>query len=234
VQLTTELDLARSIPRLGLPTYLKVDASWGGAGVIRADTADDCRRAYNRLRSYRGIPRTLWRIMAHGDTTQPTLRRAPLEVSIQSEVTGMPANCAVTAWRGEMTACIEAVALQTLGPTGASTVVQIVHDRPMYEACRRLVKRLGLSGLIGFDFIIENGTGRAVLIELNARATQTCHLRLGMGADPAEALRAAVTGEPAREVPPIYASDIIELFPEGRHSSSGAMSMANASKAMEV
>ncbi|HVJ54430.1 MAG TPA: ATP-grasp domain-containing protein [Aliidongia sp.] len=216
LRLTSERDPAQMGSRLELPAYVKVDASWGGAGVIRVDTVEDCARAYRRLRSFLGIPRTVWRLAAHGDATRLPLRRARLDISVQSGVDGAPANCAVTAWRGEMLACIEAVALQTRGPTGSSTVIRILRDQPMHETCRRLVKRLGLSGLIGFDFIIEKATGRAVLIELNPRATQTCHLRLGKGADPPEALRAAVTGEPEQDAVPMCESDIIELFPQER------------------
>jgi predicted ATP-grasp superfamily ATP-dependent carboligase len=210
INLAAKGDLAAP---LALPAYVKLDGFCGGAAVVRVETTADAVRAYRRLHGFLGIPRTAWRIAVHGDTTRLPLRRARMKVSIQEEVVGKSANCAVAAWRGEMLACVEVMALQTHGPTGSSSVVQVLRDQPMREACRRLVKRLGLSGLVGFDFIIEAATGRAVLIELNPRATQTCHLRLGVGADPPEALRAAVTQEAVRETPPIFETDIIELFP---------------------
>lgn len=212
---------------------MKVDASWGCAGVIRVETVEDCGRAYRRLNSFRGIPRTIWHMVSDRDAIRLPFQREGGDISIQSAVAGAPANCAVTAWRGEMLACVEAVAVRTLGPTRASTVVRALHDGPMRQTCRRLVKRFELSGLIGFDFILEQETGRAVVIELNARATQTCLLRLGKGADPPEALRAAVTGEPMREIPTSVEERIIELFPQGRSATGGEISTINSPNLVE-
>lgn len=222
VHLTARRDLAGAAERLGLPAFVKIDAFWGGAGVIRVETAAQCAQAYSRLSSFLKLPRVAWRVIVHRDTTRLPLRRTAVDISMQSAVSGVPANCAVAAWRGELLACVEAEALKTLGPTGSSTVIRLRRDQPMRESCRRLVKRLGLSGLIGFDFILEQGTGRPILIELNARATQTCHLRVGSNADPAEALRAAVTGEPVRDSPAMSGRDIIELFPRERFEATGA------------
>jgi hypothetical protein len=219
----SERDLADWALPARLPAFVKADGTWGGAGVIRAETLGECLRAYRRLRGFYALPRIVWRL-ANRDVTRLPLRSAGFEVSIQSEAAGVPANCAVAAWRGEMVACIAAVAIRTNGSTGASTVIRLLGNHPTRDICRLLVRRLGLSGLVGFDFIIDQATGRPFLIELNARATQTSYLRLGEGSDPAEALRAAVMGEPARATPPMSESDIIELFPQGRLKNGEAQS----------
>lgn len=211
-RITSERDLNNWISRHGLPAFLKIDGTWGGAGVIRIETASESARAFRRLHGFLRLPRALGRAALHRDATRLSLRRANLEISIQSEVAGVPANCAVTAWGGELLACIAVAALTTRAPTGASTVVRVLHNHPMRDICRRIVRRLGLSGLVGFDFVLEKATGRAILIELNARATQTTYLRLGDGADPAEALRASVTRQPVRAAPPMFDCDVIELF----------------------
>jgi predicted ATP-grasp superfamily ATP-dependent carboligase len=46
---------------------------------------------------------------------------------------------------------------------------------PMIAAARTIVKKLQLSGFHGYDFVLEDGTGRAYLIEINPRATQINH-----------------------------------------------------------
>ena len=63
---------------------------------------------------------------------------------------------------------------------GSASVRRFIHNPEISDlTVKKMVSRLGLSGLVGFDFILEERTGRPHLIELNARATQTCHLRLG-------------------------------------------------------
>jgi hypothetical protein len=69
-----------------------------------------------------------------------------------------------------------------------------------------------LSGLHGFDFIIEEGTGAAKLIEINPRATQIGHFNLGPGRDLAAALFEALSGRSAAWRPSIQ-SGYISLFP---------------------
>ena len=215
LRVTSTHALPPLLKAIGLPAYLKADASWGGVGVIRAESVEACVQAYRRLQlmRFRDIGRSAWRMAVARDGARTPLRTARLELSLQSAVAGQPANCAVMAWRGEMLACIEAAALNTIGPTGAATAVRILANQPMREACGRLVKRLGLSGLIGFDFMLDSETGRANVIELNARATQTCHLRIGAGADPPAAFWAAVTGRSVRSHAAATAGDIVELFP---------------------
>jgi hypothetical protein len=73
---------------------------------------------------------------------------------------------------------------------------------------------LKLSGLYGFDFMIEDESEDAYLIEMNPRATQTCHLPLGPGRNLAAALRSAVCDEAVREAPGVTDKDTIALFPQ--------------------
>jgi hypothetical protein len=69
-----------------------------------------------------------------------------------------------------------------------------------------------LSGLHGFDFIIDERSGATKLIEINPRATQIGHFNLGPGRDLAAALFEAVSGRSAAWRPPIQSADI-SLFP---------------------
>jgi predicted ATP-grasp superfamily ATP-dependent carboligase len=108
--------------------------------------------------------------------------------------------------------CAEAVATESA--TGPSTVVRIIHNAEMIDSATRIVKALGLSGMIGFDFMIEAATGAAYLIEMNPRNTPICAVRLGPGRDLAEALIARISGRPVRERPPRTDRDIVVFFPD--------------------
>jgi hypothetical protein len=78
----------------------------------------------------------------------------------------------------------------------------------------KLVSSLGVSGLCGFDFMIEDSTEHAYLIEMNPRSTQICHMPLGAGRDLPAALHAILTGESLHEAPSVTDGDIIALFPQ--------------------
>jgi hypothetical protein len=65
----------------------------------------------------------------------------------------------------------------------------------------------------GFDFMLEDSTGNAYLIEINPRTTQVGHLTLGPGRDLPAALYAAVTGETAQPATKLTEKEIIVLFP---------------------
>jgi len=103
--------------------------------------------------------------------------------------------------------------MQTHGTTGPATVVRVIDHDGMSDGAERLVRALGLSGLCGLDFVIESGTGLEYLIEMNLRATPTCHLSLGTGRDLPAALCAWVLGKPLPQLPSAIANERIALFP---------------------
>jgi hypothetical protein len=76
---------------------------------------------------------------------------------------------------------------------------------------------LGLSGFAGIDFILEKGSGRAVLLELNPRVTPTSHLGLRFGTDLCAALRAELAGgrvgESQSSSRATVAEELVALFP---------------------
>jgi predicted ATP-grasp superfamily ATP-dependent carboligase len=70
-----------------------------------------------------------------------------------------------------------------------------------------------LSGLVGLDFVIEDSTGRAFLIEINPRATQTCHLQLGSRSNLCAALCASLSGRAAAKKASVTRRQTIVLWP---------------------
>jgi hypothetical protein len=84
----------------------------------------------------------------------------------------------------------------------------------MVAATVDLVRELGLSGLIGLDFVLEEGTSDASLIELNPRAPQMAHLSLGQSRDLPASLRAVLAGQPVQSRPAATDAEVIALFPQ--------------------
>src|SRR4029077_5329358 len=137
--------------------------------------------AFRELVSRRPRSRTFKRMLVDGDNTSLArfLRREQPLVSVQQFVAGQDANIALACWQGEVLAQIAAIVLKTRSPKGPAAVIRLIENSQMSTAVKKIVRRLGLSGFAGFDFVIEDRTGKAFLIEINPRATQTCHLQLG-------------------------------------------------------
>jgi predicted ATP-grasp superfamily ATP-dependent carboligase len=83
----------------------------------------------------------------------------------------------------------------------------------MSDAATKIVRRLGLSGFVGFDFVIEDSTGKAFLIEINPRATQSCHLQLGSQSNLCAALCASLSGTAAAKKASMTRRETIVLWP---------------------
>lgn len=218
IPLSAEIGSARQLlawlKQHGTPAYLKIDRSTGGRGVVRIGTSAAALLAYFRLRLLFGIARSLWLWLRWGDLSSLPLLRAKglAAITIQKAIDGVPANCAMAAWRGKLLACVAVEALETRLPNGVATVIRVREDALMEEAAQKVVERLGLSGLHGLDFILARDTGVPWLIEINGRPTQTAYLRLGAGADLAGSFYAAVTERPIQAVGIFKAQEIITLF----------------------
>jgi hypothetical protein len=209
-------DLAQWMQTQPTPFVLKADGSWSGFGVRIISDSERAEDAYDDLTRPIGLRLALREAVLESNYFgfRPWLRREQPAMSAQGFVDGWPANIGVACWNGEVLAsiCVEAVATESA--TGPSTVARVIDNAEMVEAARRVVKALGLSGMIGFDFMIEAATGAAYMIEMNPRNTPICALRLGNGRDLPEALLARVAGRSQRERPPRTERDIIAFFPE--------------------
>lgn len=207
--------LAKWIERRGLPAVLKADGSSGGMGVRIVATPDAAERAFRALDRPPLWARALKRALIDGDTTLvwPSLLRRRPAINAQSFLPGHEATSTVACWKGRVLAAVHFDVLRKASPTGHATVLRLVENAEMSSAAEKMVRRLNLSGLHGFDFIREVPSGRACLIELNPRTTQVGHLALGPGRDLPVALYAAVSGEDVQAPPPVTEKDTFALFP---------------------
>jgi hypothetical protein len=195
---------------------LKADGTTGGGGVRIAHTLAEARGYFSDLRRSIGLMRLIKRLTVNRDlflARQWWDGFRPAVVA-QSFVRGCPANCSVVCWKGEVLAGVACEAVSTETSVGPATVVRLVDNAEIMGAAEKIARRLSLSGLFGLDFVIEEGTGAAYLIEMNPRCTPSSHLRLGIGRDMIGALTAQLTGKPRVEPISITQNNLIAYFPE--------------------
>jgi carbamoylphosphate synthase large subunit len=209
-------DLKKWAGSEGFPAVLKANATSGGDGVRIVKNLEEAERAYSSLQAPPMFAKAVKRVVFDKDMALlwPSLRRTPYVVNIQKFVSGRDATSAVACWNGKVLASLQFEVLNKQDAGGPSTVLRWIENQDMVSTAHKLACRLELSGLYGFDFILEAATGRAHLIEMNPRATQVGHLAFGPGHDLAAALYAAVTGTEIRPTPQITEKDTIALFPQ--------------------
>ena len=211
-------ELFSQLEKIGFPAVLKSDWSFGGMGVAFIHTRPEAKHAFGKLTAYNNVARALKRLIVDRDANLilPCLRRTRPQVSIQRFLFGKRTNAAVACWKGAVLAqvCVEVLASNEA--TGPATVVTLIAHPGMSQAVERLVRVLNLSGLCGFDFILDSTDGSAHLIDFNPRATQTCHLLSSERTQPVLSLAAKLRG-----LPPIVDDCLsphrgpIVLFPHG-------------------
>jgi ATP-grasp domain len=199
----------------GLPIVLKSDGSSGGEGVRVVHTMPDAERAFNKLHAPPMLAQAAKRALIDGDHTRvwPSLLRKRSVVSAQEFIAGHEATSLVACSNGTVLAENHFEVLNKVHASGPASALRRVDNAEMSAAVAKMVRRLNLSGMNGFDFMIETATGNAYLIELNPRTTQVGHLALGAGHDLPAALYAAVTGNAPQPAPAVTQSDVIALFP---------------------
>jgi ATP-grasp domain len=104
--------------------------------------------------------------------------------------------------------------INKVGASGHATVVRLIENAEMSGAAVKIARRLNLSGVYGFDFMLEQRTGEAYLIEINPRSTQVGHLTLGLGRDIPAALYSAISERPVSPAEKVTNDDTIALFPQ--------------------
>lgn len=160
------------------PWVFKRDRSWGGSGVVIADTQHEAEAGFHRLSQPVRMVCALRVLLADRDiySFMEATERRPLPVIAQAHVTGMPANIMVACWEGEVLATLGVNVVSYQGRTGAATVIEITQSADMERAARVACATLKLSGFFGLDFVRCAKTGTYHFIEMNPRLTQIGHL----------------------------------------------------------
>ncbi len=208
--------LPAALAVVGLPCMVKRDESWGGAGVARAASPAEAAAALARFSAPPGWAQVLRGVLLQQDLSllRDRLRFRPPGLALQAMMPGSAVNRAVLCWQGQVLAGLTIEALATLPQNGPASVVREISHAGIAEACAHMVAALGLSGFVGFDFMLD-AAGEAHLIELNPRVTPACTLLVRRGEAVAAPLRAALAGEaPSAAVPDEPAPAPHVLFPQ--------------------
>jgi hypothetical protein len=208
-------ELQAWIARVGLPVVLKSNGSSGGEGVRIVHNAGDAIRAFRRLQAPPRLAQGLKRALVDRDKTLlwPSILRSRWVVNAQEFVAGREATSLIACWNGTVLASLHFEVIHKLSSSGPATVLRLIDNAEMANATQKMAHRLGLSGLHGFDFMLEQTTGNAYLIEINPRTTQVGHLTLGHGHDLPAALYAALSGQAVQPAARLTEKDAIVLFP---------------------
>ena len=202
--------------RNGFPSVLKANGTSGGCGVRIVNTMEDAERAFRFLQTAPRLLRAAKHALLDRDATLiwPALLRRQFVVNAQAFVDGREATSAVACWKGEVLAALHFEVINKRSSSGPATVVRLIENAEMSATAQKMARRLNLSGVHGFDFMLEEQTGNAYLIEINPRATQVGHLALGPGRDIPAALYAALSGDAVQPAPKVTDKETIALFPQ--------------------
>jgi hypothetical protein len=209
-------DLRQWAAHEGFPTVLKSNGSCGGDGVRVVHTLEEAERAFRTLQAPPLVARMAKRALIDQDRTLvwPSLLRQRSVVNAQVFVAGREATSTVACWRGNVLASLHFEVVNKRDSSGPSCVVRVTENAEMVAAAEKMVRTLNLSGLHGFDFMLEEDADNAHLIEINPRSTQVGHLALGAGRDLPAALYSAWSGEPLHAAPKVTENDTVTLFPQ--------------------
>lgn len=184
----------------GFPFLLKQSFGWAGVGVAVCRDASEAATVWRNWHRRPAWKRRFyaWRNRIRGRELGSRWLPADKVVVASRFIGGKPAMCLVTAFEGQVLAALTALKEKCFpGELGPSSVVRFIHNEEMRRAAEKLVAAWGLTGFIGFDFIVDSH-GDAWLIESNPRPTPISHLGARLGED----LCAALYCRLARQRPP--------------------------------
>ncbi len=213
------------------PWVLKVDGSSSGSGVFNVETPQN---AYAVLKNLQNRPWRLLvalkRLLVNRDPfwLADWLRHAPPQITAQAHVAGHPADLAMFCWNGEVRAATMAEAVTNAGKNRPTTMARLIDREDFMVAAKTLATALNLTGFYGLDFMIDDATGKAFLIELNPRPTPLANLRLDQERDLVGAAITALTGEPTFVTSDAPAGKLVAYFPNAWVSKQHDPRMATA------
>jgi hypothetical protein len=211
-----------------LPWVLKSDGSWAGMGVRTVNSLPEAVTAFEEMSRPVKARRVAAAAILERDFFWliPWLLRAPAVVSGQQHIAGTAANCALACWEGEVLAGVAVEVIMTRSVNGPASVIRVIEGADMMESARHMVRALRLTGLVGFDFMIEAATGICHMIEMNARAVPVSHIAFGGDRDLVQALMARMTKVPLEPRPPVTERDLVVLFPGVWHENPDSSMLA--------
>jgi carbamoylphosphate synthase large subunit len=172
------------IATVELPVVIKMRQSSAAAGFRKLQTRQELEAAYAEAVRVNGLPD--WDL--------------PL---IQQLIEG-PTTCTLHLCRaGEVIGEVMYQGVRTMPRTGGTTVCRESRpDDACQRAAARILRHLKFDGFCGFDFVMQEGTGRAFLVDGNCRITPGLAMAFHGGCDMIDAWLRIVRGEDVRPLSP--------------------------------
>ena len=193
---------------IGFPVFVKKSFSWASRGTIKCQNASEVSQAYKDLNPKTSPFKRIARHLLCRDW-YPTNSAT----EVQKAILGVSAMFNVVAWRGQNLGGFFGSREQTIGGNGPSTIVRLGPNAICEDSARKLVAAMGTSGFWAFDFMWDQSTNSATLLECNPRPNQVSHLGPNIGVDLCVALKKACAGEDVQSVP-VTQSALVPLFPQ--------------------
>jgi ATP-grasp domain-containing protein len=199
---------------------MKMDWTCGGKGVRMVDSLADAEQSMKYMKQPATVGTALGRwLLIHDSLALWKWKNQGRPVlTLQQFIPGRPANTMLVCREGKVLAMVTVEVLYAQSTTGTALAVRVVDNEEIRTAAERIAARLQLSGFHGLDFVLEEGTDRAYLIELNPRCTQLGHLRIKGQGDLAGVLCEAFGHVDARRNERYIQEDVIAFFPEALFS----------------
>ena len=179
--LSSKQEAARYANSWSYPAVVKRDGTYGGLGVAVVNSPRELLKVYGQLQRNVSVLASLKRRLVDDDVLaffRPgTL--LPQGICLQNFVAGTPANAMYSCFRGKLLATLQVRTVFAQDAKGSAVIVERIDDKRIEDAGRKMAEALSLSGFMGLDFLLESGTGRPYLLEMNPRATQLGHIPLG-------------------------------------------------------
>ncbi len=215
-RITDATDLRAWFSAHGGTGVLKLDWTCGGKGVQVVRSFEEAEQALDRMRQPSTFMTALGRWLLIHDALafwKWKHHRHPV-ITLQQFVPGRPANTMMACRDGNVLGLVTVDVLFAQGITGTALAVRLVENDEIRMAAEKIAGRLQLSGFHGLDFVLEDGTGHAYLIELNPRCTQLGHLQVGTQGDLAGVFCRAFPNAAVQKSQPSIDAEIIAFFPE--------------------
>jgi hypothetical protein len=184
--------LLESVP---LPVMLKGDGGLAGSRSEPVRSMEAGVAAYHRITGASHVTK-LWKeqnkLHRLSDLLQPRLR----SVLLQQYIDGVATKRSIACRDGQVLAGVSVEPLDG----GPALVAKIIRHQAMDEIAAFVAKTLNLSGIVGFDFVLEHATRQAWLIAVKPYAASMSQLAAAGDIGLPDALHAGFAGAPDRRI----------------------------------
>jgi hypothetical protein len=182
----------------GYPIVLRRRFNYGGKDVYICHDQSEVKNAFTKLQKEFSLHGrfTTWREKIRQRQLADRWLPVNREVVASKFIAGRPAMLQACVMEGRLLGSLEAVAMKTFPHAiSPASVVRFVQHDGMRRTAETLLARWRLSGLVGFDFVLDDEE-RAWFVECNPRPIPIVHLGARVGVDLCRRFRAELAGEP--------------------------------------